>query len=211
MKNKIVVLSGGLDSTVLLHKHHKDVAMAVYFDYGQNQREKELHFCKLNCEELGIPLEVINLDFFKKYGGAMTSGDSAVPTSGDLATVMEVPFRNGVLFNIVAMIAESKGLSEVVTGTHFGSYPDNNPEYIKKLNESLSVGTHNKIKINFDFAALKKKDIVSEGNRLNVDFTRSWSCYRGGNIHCGRCKACMDRKNAFKESGVLDPTKYEKS
>jgi 7-cyano-7-deazaguanine synthase len=211
MKKSLIILSGGIDSTTLLYEKKDDIAMAISFDYGAAINKKEIPFARLHCEQLGIPHATISLEFIKKFfkSSLLASGESDEEFSQSTA----VPFRNGIMLSIAAGIAESKDLENLLIANHFGDhaiYPDCRKKFILSMQAAISSGTYKNVQICAPYTEKQKNEVVSIGIKNKVEFAKTWSCYRGEEIHCGECATCIERKNAFKKAGVLDPTKYRK-
>ena len=123
-----------------------------------------------------------------------------------------VPFRNGIMLSIAAGIAESHNLNRIYVANHGGDhtiYPDCRPEFIAAMNAATQNGTFNNTKIEAAFTHITKADIVRIGTQLGINYAETWSCYRDGVHHCGKCGTCVERKEAFQEAGLADPTIYE--
>lgn len=217
MKDSVIILSGGLDSVTLLYDRHDDIALAVSFNYGQNHASKEIPFAKYHAEKLGIEFLEIDLQFMSKYfKSSLLSGADAIPEGNYDEENMKstvVPFRNGIMLSIATGIAESRGLKRVYIANHAGDhtiYPDCRPEFIIAMNQATMAGTWENITIAAPYTTITKADIVKRGTELGVDYSKTWSCYKGGDKHCGKCGTCRERKEAFKQAGVKDPTVYEK-
>lgn len=216
-KDTLCVYSGGMDSTVMLHLLKKNTALAVTFDYGSNHAAREIECAKINCEKLNIPHIIIPLSFMKQYfNSSLLKGADAIPEGHYEAENMKstvVPFRNGIMLSIAIGLAESRGLQYVAIANHSGDhaiYPDCTKEFIDSMDCASMSGTYNKVKIVSPFNALRKHNIAALGfSTLNVDFSKTWSCYKGGEVHCGKCGTCVERKEAFEKMGLIDPTIYE--
>lgn len=217
MQKAVVILSGGLDSTTLLYWANKQYEVsALTFDYGSKHNERERVAAKKIAQRLNVPHTIIDLPFvdelFKsdllRSGGAIPEGH--YEDASMRKTV--VPFRNGIMLSIAIGYAESIEASTVLYGAHGGDhaiYPDCRPEFLKSISEAGRVGTYLGVEIKDPFMNLKKKDIVALGKDLHVPFEITYSCYNGGEKHCGKCGTCVERKEAFQLSGVVDPTVYE--
>ena len=123
-----------------------------------------------------------------------------------------VPFRNGIMLSVAAGVAESNGFDAIILGNHAGDhtiYPDCRPEFIDGMAKAVKHGTWKGIEVISPFCSMTKAGIVSLGNSLGVPFNLTYSCYKGGEKHCGKCGTCVERKEAFKFAGVIDPTAYE--
>ena len=216
MKDALIVVSGGMDSTTLLYEYAEQIALAVTFDYGSNHNAKEIPFARLHCERLGIRHLVIPLDFIHQYfRSSLLSGDDAIPEGQYADENMKstvVPFRNGIMLSIACGLAESHGLKRVMIANHFGDhdiYPDCRAAFVTAMNEAMVKGTYDGIGIGAPYTHISKADIARRGKELGLRYRETWSCYRGGDRHCGRCGTCMERKEALREAGVLDDTEYE--
>ena len=216
MRNSLIALSGGVDSTTLLYEYREEVACAVGFDYGSKHNARELAAAKAICRELEIPYLIIPLAFIEEYfrsdlllsGGEMQLGDYSEENMS--STV--VPFRNGIMLSVLAGLAESRDLQQVLIANHFGDhaiYPDCRESFVKPMGEAITAGTSNGVKLVAPYTALTKTEIVARGTRLGVPYSKTYSCYQGGERHCGRCGTCRERHEAFVANGLEDPTLYE--
>ncbi len=214
MKKALLVYSGGLDSTTLLYEYKDSIALAVSFDYGSKHNEKELAFARENCERLGIEHLVIPLEFIGKYfrsdlllsGGEIPEG---AYNSENMASTV-VPFRNGIMLAVAVGLAESRDIDTVLIANHSGDhaiYPDCRPEFIQAFDAAAKAGTAPGIRIVSPYCNLDKRAIALRGKELGIDYSLTWSCYKGGDIHCGVCGTCTERKEAL---AGFDPTRYEK-
>ena len=216
MRNSLIALSGGVDSTTLLYEYREEIACAVGFDYGSKHNARELVAAKAICHELKIPYLIIPLAFIGKYfrsdlllsGGEMQLGDYSEENMS--STV--VPFRNGIMLSVLAGLAESRDLQQVLIANHFGDhaiYPDCRESFVKPMGEAITAGTSNGVKLVAPYTGLTKAEIVARGTRLGVPYGKTYSCYQGGERHCGRCGTCRERHDAFVANGLEDPTLYE--
>ena len=216
MKNAILILSGGVDSVTLLYDYQDQIALAVSFDYGSNHNAREIPFAKLHCERLGIPHMVIPLSFMAEhFKSSLLEGSEAIPEGNyddDNMKSTVVPFRNGIMLSIAVGLAESRGLKHVMMANHGGDpaiYPDCRPEFVDAFSEAARTGTYEGVTLLSPYTNLTKTDIVRRGKALNIDYSETWSCYKGGEKHCGLCGTCRERREAFAEAGVEDNTLYE--
>ena len=216
MKDSIIILSGGMDSTTLLYDYQERIALAISFDYGSNHNAKEIPFAKYHCEQLGIKHLVIPLEFMGQYfRSSLLSGDEAIPEGHYASENMKstvVPFRNGIMLAIATGMAESNDLQYVMMANHGGDhtiYPDCRPEFVDAFNAAASAGTYNGVKLFSPYTNLTKAQIAARGKELGIDYSETWSCYRGGEHHCGRCGTCVERREAFALAGIDDHTVYE--
>ena len=209
----VLIYSGGLDSTTLLYEYRDSIALAVSFDYGSKHNARELSYAEENCNRLGIKHLIIPLDFIGTYfrsnlllsGGEIPEGHYA--DENMKSTV--VPFRNGIMLAIAAGLAESYELDAVLLANHGGDhaiYPDCRPEFIDAFDKAAEAGTYNGVRIVSPYCNLTKRDIALRGRALGIDYSRTYSCYKGGEKHCGRCGTCTERKEALEG---FDPTVYE--
>ena len=208
----ILIYSGGLDSTTLLYEYKDSIALAVTFDYGSKHNAREISYARLNCERLGIPHRVISLEFIRDSfksdlllsGGEIPEGHYAEENMK--STV--VPFRNGIMLSAAIGLAESNDLDTVLIANHAGDhtiYPDCRPEFIEAMDAAAQAGTFNGVRIVSPYCNITKRDIALRGRKLGVDFSLTYSCYKGGEKHCGKCGTCIERKEALEG---FDPTLY---
>lgn len=215
-KTSLIILSGGMDSVTLLYDKKEEIALAVTFDYGSNHAQREITMARKNCELLGIEHIVIPLGFMHDYfKSSLLSGAEAIPEGHYTAENMRstvVPFRNGIMLSIAAGIAESCGLNRVLVANHAGDhaiYPDCRLNFIEAMNETVKAGTDGKVEIYAPYTTIFKGDIAAIGKRIGVDYSLTYSCYKGGEKHCGKCGTCVERKEAMRDAGIEDPTEYE--
>lgn len=215
-KDCILVLSGGMDSTTMLYDYRDRIAVAVTFDYGSNHNRREADCARYNCEKLGIEYVEIPLEFMHAYfKSSLLDGADALPEGHYAADNMKstvVPFRNGIMLAIACGLAASRGLRHVMIANHGGDhtiYPDCRPEFIDNMSRAMGYGTFENITILAPYTDITKGDIARIGKRLGVDYSHTYSCYKGGEKHCGKCGTCVERKEAMQEAGIEDPTVYE--
>lgn len=216
MKN-VVIFSGGLDSTVLLHKIAKESSEihGLSFNYGQRHK-KELDFAKIQAAALCTSWQMIDISFLSGIASAsaLTDHSLALPLehyTHNNQKITVVPNRNMVMLSIAIALAENNSCDSVYFGPHandFAIYPDCRPEFVEQLSRASELATYNRIKVFAPFVNMKKSDIVMLGAKLGVDFSATWSCYAGGEQHCGKCATCQERKEAFVIAGIADPTVY---
>ena len=123
-----------------------------------------------------------------------------------------VPFRNGIMLSIACGIAESNGLTKVLIANHAGDhaiYPDCRPEFVKAMSEAMSVGTYVNVAVFAPYTLLTKTEIAFHGKQIGLDYSETYSCYKGGKNHCGKCGTCRERIEALREAGVHDTTEYD--
>lgn len=216
MKNSAIIVSGGMDSITLLYDHKDEIALGISFDYGSNHNAREIPFAKMHCERLGIKHITINLDFMHQYfKSSLLDGAEAIPEghyADDNMKSTVVPFRNGIMLAIAIGIAESNNLDQVFIANHGGDhtiYPDCRPEFINAIDAAATAGTYNNVKVIAPYTKITKSDIARIGKRLGINYAETWSCYKGGEVHCGKCGTCVERKEALAEAGIEDKTIYE--
>lgn len=215
---KVVVLaSGGMDSVTALYRSARDheVVAALSFHYGSKHNDREIPFARWHADRLGVPHRLIDLGFMAecfrsdllRTGGEIPDGHYAEESMK--RTV--VPFRNGILLAVACGFAESDGADGLVIAAHSGDhaiYPDCREPFMQAMAAAMQEGTYARIALLRPFIAMDKAGIAAEGARLGVDFSRTWSCYKGGDVHCGTCGTCVERREAFLHAGVPDPTCY---
>ena len=216
MKDSIIILSGGMDSVTMLYEYKERIAIAVTFNYGSKHNEKEIAFAKMHCERLGIKHVIIPLDFMQQYfKSSLLIGGEEIPEGhyqDDNMKSTVVPFRNGIMLSIAAGLAESNGLKHVMLANHAGDhaiYPDCRAEFVTAMSAAIANGTYDGITLFAPYTDITKTDIVRRGAAIGIDYAETWSCYKGGEKHCGKCGTCTERKESFREAGVTDTTEYE--
>lgn len=212
----VLILSGGMDSTTLLHDYKDRIAVAVNFNYGSNHNRMEAKYARLNCQQLGIELIEIDLAFIHNhFKSSLLEGADAVPNADyaeDNLKSTVVPFRNGIMLAIAAGIAESRNLSSVMMASHSGDhaiYPDCTPQFVNAMNLAIQAGTYGPVRLEAPYTGLSKTDIARRGLELGLDFSLTYSCYRGGEHHCGTCATCRERHQSLMDAGIDDPTIYD--
>jgi len=215
MKDSIIILSGGMDSVTMLYDYADSIAVALSFDYGSNHNRKELPFAAYHCRQLGIEHIIIPLDFIKQYfHSSLLAGAEAIPEGkydDDNMRSTVVPFRNGIMLAIAAGMAEDRNLSRILMANHSGDhaiYPDCRPEFVNAMSEAVGKGTYNGVELFTPYTNLTKTDIARRGKQLGIDYAQTWSCYKGGEYHCGKCGTCQERIEALREAGIEDHTVY---
>ncbi len=210
-KDALLVLSGGMDSTTMLYEYAGSIALAVNFNYGANHNKREAECAAYNCKRLGIELVTIDLAFMDQhFESSLLSGGDAIPSghyADDNMRSTVVPFRNGIMLSVAAGLAESRGLRAVMIANHGGDhtiYPDCRPGFINAMGCAISEGTYEHIELRAPYTGLTKNDIARRGAELGVDYTHTYSCYRGGEHHCGTCGTCVERREALDAAGLTD-------
>lgn len=214
----VVLCSGGMDSVVALHwaRRHHAVRAVLSFDYGAKHNHCELPFAAAHARDLGLPHHVVPLGFIgEHFASDLLKSGGDIPEGHYADENMKrtvVPFRNGIMLAVAGGFAESVGAEGLVIAAHGGDhaiYPDCREDFMRAMGDALRLGTYAGIALLRPFIAHDKAAIAAEGARLGVDFARTWSCYKGGEAHCGRCGTCVERREAFQRAGVPDPTEYE--
>lgn len=215
-----VLLSGGMDSVTALYDSLRshEVTSCLSFDYGSKHNARELPCAARHAARHGIPHHIVTLDFMDRlFQSALLRSGDAIPDGHYAEESMKqtvVPFRNGIMLSIAAGFAESTGAQGVVIAAHSGDhaiYPDCREPFMRAMGEAIAEGTYARIELLRPFIAMDKAAIARHGAGLGVDFSQTWSCYKGGEIHCGTCGTCVERREAFLLAGLPDPTPYEQT
>ena len=215
-KDSVIIISGGMDSTTMLYEFREQIALAITFDYGSTQNAREREYAIMHCKRLGIKHLIIPLDFMHQYFKSSLLGAPKDIPEGNYddenmkSTV--VPFRNGIMLAIACGMAESNGLKRVMIANHAGDhaiYPDCRPNFVNAMSEAMSAGTYENVTVFAPYTGLSKTDIALKGKALGLDYSETYSCYKGGEKHCGKCGTCRERIEALREAGIEDTTDYE--
>lgn len=205
-----------MDSITMLYEYKERIALGISFDYGSNHNAREIPFAAMHCERLGIKHIVINLGFMHQYfKSSLLEGAEAIPEGNYDDENMKstvVPFRNGIMLSIAAGVAESNGLKYVVMANHGGDhtiYPDCRPEFVSAMSEATRLGTYPGIEVLAPYTGITKSDIARHGKALGIDYAETWSCYKGGEHHCGKCGTCRERIEALADADIEDHTVYD--
>ncbi|MEI6071328.1 MAG: 7-cyano-7-deazaguanine synthase QueC [Verrucomicrobiae bacterium] len=217
-KRKVVVLvSGGMDSVVALYdaRESRAVVAAISFHYGSKHNDREIPFAERHAGGLGIPHLVVPLAFIgEQFESGLLKTGGEIPKGHYEEQSMKktvVPFRNGIMLSIAAGFAESKEAGGLVIAAHAGDhaiYPDCREDFMRAMGDAIRLGTYAEVELLRPFISMTKAGIARRGHELGVDFSKTWSCYVGGETHCGECGTCVERREAFLLSGVPDPTDY---
>lgn len=215
-KDALLVLSGGMDSVTMLYDFSDSIDLAVTFNYGSNHNMREMECARYHCRNLGIELVEIDLSFIGQYfHSSLLSGADAVPVGEydfDNMKSTVVPFRNGIMLAAAAGLAESRGLKAVMIANHAGDhaiYPDCRAGFVHSMSEAMRHGTYIGVQIDAPYTGIRKSDIARIGKRLGLDYSTTYSCYKGGEKHCGKCGTCVERKEALRDAEIEDTTEYE--
>ena len=212
----LVICSGGLDSVSLAHKVAAEDHLLglISFDYGQRHR-KELDYAARAACRLGVPHDLIDMSYIGAHlSGSALTDDVDVPDghyAEDTMKVTVVPNRNAIMLTIAFGMAAAKGADAVAAAVHGGDhfiYPDCRPAFIDAFQamQDKALDGYAQIKLYTPFVHVPKSAIVTEGARHGTPFADTWSCYKGGDVHCGRCGTCVERREAFHIAGIADPT-----
>lgn len=211
----VVICSGGLDSTVLYYDlcSQGHSVVPINFSYGSRHNAIE----RERARELIPGLKEIDIDLSFLKSSLLRNSEDQIPhgrydESSMKSTV--VPFRNGIMLSYAIAFAESENMDAVALGSHSGDhsiYPDCRPEFTSVISTAAITGTYNRICVLSPYNTIDKGGIVSRGHELGIDsiMARTWTCYSGGEIHCGKCGSCSERKEAFITAGVTDYTLYK--
>ena len=219
MKRKVIVLvSGGLDSVCALHEAAAihEVVAGLSFDYGAKHNHREIPFAALHCRRLNVRHEILRLDFIgQHFNSALLRAGADIPDTHYEAPAMKqtiVPFRNGIFLATAAGFAESVGANAVVIAAHAGDhaiFPDCRSEFMDAMSKAISLGTDGGVEVIRPFIQFSKAKILERGRELGVNCAETWTCYKGGELHCGTCGACVERREAFSLINIPDPTGYD--
>jgi 7-cyano-7-deazaguanine synthase len=217
MESAVILLSGGMDSGVMLawarsrfsHLH------ALSFDYGSKHAAKELIMAQHLAEVYGARFTKVELPFVNTlFSSSLLQSGEEIPDGpyrSDSISSTVVPFRNGIMLSVAVGYAETHQIPLVLIASHSGDhpiYPDCTLEFTEAMSQAAVLGTFAKVKIDAPFSGFDKKQIAGIGRDLDFDFTRTWSCYKGLELHCGACATCLERKYALEYNAGFDPTRY---
>jgi 7-cyano-7-deazaguanine synthase len=223
VSGRLVILSGGLDSTICLalaaaESHPSDVLTALTFDYGQRHRP-ELDSAAAVARHYGADHLVVQLDASAWGGSALTDDSIEIPIAGhtadDAIPVTYVPARNLIFLSVAVGVAEARDLGSVAIGVNaldYSGYPDCRPEFIRSFAETARLGLKRGVEgapvdVLTPLIDLSKAAIVRLGREHQAPFELTWSCYRGGPQPCTSCDACILRAKGFAEVGIADPAR----
>jgi len=216
-KKAVIILSGGMDSTTLLHdliSKGFDV-QAISFDYYQ-KHSKELNYARKTCLKLNVPWTRINLQILGAIApSSLTRQDWRVPEGSYTAKRMKqtvVPNRNMVMLSLATSYALKEKAGYLFYGAHAGDheiYPDCRESFIHAMSKAISLCDWHKVQLKAPYAKKTKGDIVRIGKKLGVDYSLTWTCYNGKEKACGKCGSCRERLEAFNFANMIDPMEYE--
>ncbi len=218
MPKTILILSGGMDSVTLLYhlKAKGHILKALTIDYGQRHR-KEIQYAQTVCKELMVEHQVASLTGITHLLGGSSQTDPNIPVpeghyEEESMKLTVVPNRNMIMLSVAIGWAITEKADNVAYAAHAGDhaiYPDCRPEFADKINEIAQLADWHKVELIRPFIGMDKGDIAKRGQELGLDYTKTWTCYKGLEKHCGKCGACQERQEAFKKHEVPDPTLYE--
>lgn len=224
MSKALVILSGGMDSSILLHYVAKELnydgVYAITFNYGQ-RIVREIECAKFQTKVCNVKEhKIVNMDFFRDIStmSALTNTNLAIPKArddiGNAQPLSYVPFRNLLLLTTAAGWAESIGASDLYYGAvqtdDFSGYWDCTSLFLNKVNDVYNLNRKNTIKVNAPFMSYSKDLVVKKGIDLQVDFRQTHTCYEGTDPACGECVSCSARIKAFIDNKTIDPIGYSK-
>jgi 7-cyano-7-deazaguanine synthase len=199
----------------MLYEYKDEIALAITFDYGSTQNGRERLCAITHCQRLGIKHIVVRLDFMHRYfKSALLESPDAIPEGNYDDENMKstvVPFRNGIMLSIAVGIAESNQLKFVMMANHGGDhtiYPDCTPQFVDAFNQAAVAGTFVGVQLLTPYTHITKSEIALRGKNMGIDYAETWSCYKGGEKHCGKCGTCVERREALAEAGIEDHTEY---
>ena len=209
----VVILSGGPDSATAAY-WAKDQGLdvhAITFNYGQRAAIEIEHAAKV-AERLEIQHKVVDLSSLKEiFAGVTSLIDPSIPMTSSFSQPIIVPFRNGIFLAATVAYASTIGTTRIFYGAQGSDepfYPDCRREFYKAFEKAARLGTEQEVVVEAPFGDIPKSEIIRRGRELGVPFHLTWSCYLSGSRHCGRCESCVNRKRAFEEAGIPDPTEY---
>lgn len=216
-KKAVIILSGGIDSTTLLYEiMDKYEIFALSFDYGQ-KHIRELAMAKATCKKLNINHKVVEFDILNELApSALTRKDWKIPEGHFKDENMKqtvIPNRNMVLLSLATSYAISVSAIKLFYGAHMGDhdiYPDCRKEFIDAMKHVIKICDWGVVELEAPYWNMDKIDIVNKGKKLNVDYSLTYTCYKGNEISCGKCGSCVERMEAFKKNKLEDSINYIK-
>lgn len=217
MSKIVAIVSGGMDSVTMLHDLYSQghEIQVISFNYGQ-RHIKELKVAKENAKALGLKHTVVEMGFMSDLlSNSALTGDIDVPEGhyeDENMKLTVVPNRNMIMASIAIGYAVNLEYDTVALGVHSGDhaiYPDCRPKFIEILNEVARIANYQPIEVIAPYINMNKVNIVARGSEIGVDYSKTWTCYKGLDKACGRCGSCQERLEAFILNGLVDPLKYE--
>ncbi len=220
----VLIVSGGMDSATLVHEvvAGGGTPLLLTFDYGQ-RHSKEIDYARILSTDLKVSHKVIDLSSINQIiqGSALTDESVQVPEghyTEESMSATVVPNRNAIMLTVAYGAAVSMGSPIVGAAMHAGDhaiYPDCRPEFVRDFQVMQKTATegfgHKDLSLWTPYINMTKAQIAQRGLEIGIDYSRTWSCYKGGEFHCGKCGTCFERKEAFELISVKDPTTYERA
>ncbi|MBB3140675.1 7-cyano-7-deazaguanine synthase QueC [Halomonas organivorans] len=213
----VVIYSGGMDSYTVLHRALREgrEVHALSFDYGQ-RHSRELEVAREVCRNLGVPHQVVDITAIHGLidASALTDASRELPDADyaeDNLKDTVVPNRNMILLSLAIAKAVNIGADRVDYGAHGGDhvlYPDCRPEFVEAMNAVAGIANFEPVTLHAPYLRAGKNEILAEGLAMGLDYARTWTCYRGEALACGRCGSCRERLEAFAANGIEDPIAY---
>ena len=199
----VLIYSGGLDSTAALYIYQSQIRIAISFDYGSRHNKEEIKRAKWNCEKLHIKHIIVPIDL--SFVKSALLGNGVIPyghyeDESMKATV--VPFRNGIMLAMATAIADSNGIKQVMIGSHSGDhaiYPDCTQDFNSFMSAAMAIGTDTGVALFAPFENWDKKQLANTGISHGMNPEMTYSCYEGGEVQCGKCSTCLERRWALGE------------
>jgi 7-cyano-7-deazaguanine synthase len=212
----LAIVSGGMDSITMLHKLNEEHEVKVIsFNYGQ-RHSKELDVAKINSELLGLEHKIIDIEVLKQLiSNSALTGDTDVPEghyAEENMTQTVVPNRNMIMASLAIGYAVNIDFDAIAMGIHSGDhaiYPDCRPEFHSALRTCALIANYKPIEVLAPYLYSDKTGIIKDGLKIGVDYSKTWTCYKGGEIACGVCGSCQERLEGFKNNNIEDPLEYE--
>lgn len=211
----VIVLSGGPDSATVAYwaKAQGHEIYPITFKYGQIA-VKETEAAQKIAKSLGKSTKIIDLSNLKNIFGDVTAlCNTDIPLTSEFTAPIIVPFRNAIFLSVAVAYSVSVGADKIFYGAQGSDepfYPDCRKEFYKAFEKAAKLGTCQEIIIQAPFSYMIKSGVIKKANELGVPLDLTWSCYLDGANHCGKCESCVNRKKAFQQAGIADPTKYQK-
>lgn len=209
---KLAIVSGGMDSVTMLYELKNEVSHVLNFVYGSKHNARETIWAEYHADKLGKPFFKIDLQFIGNYfkSNLLQSGGEIPEGHYEDESMKQtvVPFRNGIMLSIAAGLAESLGCHGVAIANHFGDhaiYPDCRASFVEPMAKAIAEGTWERLVLFAPYTTISKRDIALKGQTLGVPYEKTYSCYKGRDLHCGRCGTCVERREALEG---FDPTTY---